>query len=71
MTQETEQEKRSNEFKRIFEAMPGRKVDKIRRIAGEILFCAPNTIRIYLCNEPKRVIPAGKLQILKKAIEPF
>ena len=60
-------EERKAQFDRLFDSLPGRKVEKIRYIAG-LLYCAENTVRIWQLREPTRVIPKGKLLILKDRI---
>lgn len=52
----------------MYEAMTGRKIERIRRMAS-ILHCKENTIRIYLMAKPSRVIPESKLRILMDAIQ--
>lgn len=60
-------EQRRAEFVRIFEAMPGKRIDRIRRV-GEILSCKTNTVRIYLLKTPgARTIPESKLKLLRVA----
>lgn len=58
---------RQKEFNRLFESLPGRNIDRIRCITS-ILFCAENTIRQYRMKKPPRVIPAAKLEILKREL---
>lgn len=70
MTNETtDRDKRRQEFHRIFRAIPGRNIDRIRRVA-EVLHCQENTVRFYLLKTANaRVIPAGKLEILRAGVK--
>lgn len=59
---------RQAEFNRLFETIPGKNTDRIKRVC-EILFCLPNSVRIYRMKNPPRVIPEAKLKILQRALE--
>lgn len=58
---------RQAEFNRLFESIPGKNTDRIKRVC-EILFCQPNSVRIYRMKKPPRVIPEAKLKILQRAL---
>lgn len=59
---------RKNQFDQLFESIPGRNIDRIRRITG-ILFCAEGTVRQWRMKTPPRVIPAAKLAILQRELQ--
>lgn len=58
---------RKAEFDRLYESIPGRNVDRIKRVC-EILFCKPNSVRIWRMAKPPRVIPEAKIKILEAAL---
>ena len=58
---------RQAEFNRLFESIPGKNTERITRVC-EILFCKPNSVRIYRMKTPPRVIPEAKLKILQRAL---
>lgn len=60
-------EQRTAEFNRLFDALPGKNIDRIRRVC-DVLYCQPNTVRIWRMKKPPRVIPEAKLKILARAI---
>ena len=60
-------DQRKTEFDKLFDSLPGKNVEKIRRIA-DVLCCRENTIRIYRLKKTTRVIPEGKLRILQRAL---
>jgi hypothetical protein len=60
-------DQRKTEFDKLFDSLPGKNVEKIRRIA-DVLCCRENTIRIYRLRKTTRVIPEGKLRILQRAL---
>lgn len=60
-------DQRKTEFDKLFDSLPGKNVEKIRRIA-DVLCCRENTIRIYRLRKTTRVIPEGKLRILQRAM---
>ena len=62
-------EQRKAEFDKLFDSLPGKNVEKIRRMA-DVLCCAENTIRIYRLKKPTRTIPASKLRILQRELAP-
>lgn len=64
-----DQARRKAEFDKLFESIPGKNVEKIRRIA-DVLCCRENTIRVYRLKKPTRVIPDGKLRILQRDLAP-
>lgn len=59
---------RQAEFNKLFDALPGRNVDKLKRVS-EALFCKTNTVRIWRMKKPPRVIPESKLKILQRSIK--
>lgn len=62
-------EQRREEFDKLFDSMPGKKVDKIREIC-RILHCKEITVRIWLMSSAVatgRAIPESKLRILQDA----
>lgn len=61
------QEQRKAEFDRLYEAIPGKNVERIRRVC-DILFCKPNTVRVWRMAKPPRTIPESKLLILRRAL---
>jgi hypothetical protein len=61
------QKERQAEFNRLFESIPGKNTDRIKRVC-EILFCQPNSVRIYRMKTPPRTIPESKLRILQRAL---
>jgi hypothetical protein len=60
-------DQRKTDFDKLFDSLPGKNVEKIRRIA-DVLCCRENTIRIYRLKKTTRVIPEGKLRILQRAL---
>lgn len=60
-------DQRKIEFDKLFDSLPGKNVEKIRRIA-DVLCCRENTIRIYRLKKPTRVIPESKLRILQREL---
>lgn len=60
-------DQRKQEFDRMFAAMPGRNIERIRRVT-DILFCAEGTVRQWCMRQPPRIIPAAKLAILKREL---
>lgn len=61
------QEQRKAEFDRLYESIPGKNVERIRRVC-DILFCKPNTVRVWRMAKPPRTIPESKLLILRRAL---
>lgn len=59
---------RKAEFDRLFESLPGRNIERLRRVA-DALFCKENTVRIWRMKAPPRVIPEAKLKILQRALK--
>lgn len=57
---------RTAEFNRLFESLPGKNVERIARVC-DVLYCQPNTVRIWRMKKPPRVIPEAKLRILQRA----
>ena len=60
-------EERMAEFSAIFAALPGKNIEKIRKVCA-ILHLQENTIRLYLCKPPSRIIPERSLRILRDAL---
>lgn len=58
---------RKREFKRLYNALPGKNPDRIRFVC-ETLFCKPQTVRIWCMKGTHRCIPEAKLRILERAI---
>lgn len=58
---------RAEEFNSIFESLPGKNIEKIRRVC-EILHYKENTVRIYRTRNATRVIPERQLKILRSAL---
>ncbi|MEY4951604.1 MAG: hypothetical protein RL299_28 [Pseudomonadota bacterium] len=58
---------RQAEFRRLFNTIPGKNIDRIRRVC-EVLYCQPNTVRIWSMKHPPRTIPEAKLRILARAL---
>ena len=54
-------------FDKLFDSLPGKNVERIRRMA-DVLCCRENTIRIYRLKNPTRIIPESKLRILQRAL---
>jgi hypothetical protein len=63
-----DQARRRAEFDRLFEAIPGKNVERIRRIC-EILHYQPNTVRTLRMAKPPRVMPDRMLAILRRELE--
>jgi hypothetical protein len=62
-------DQRRAEFDRLFTAIPGRNIDRLRKVAA-ILCCELNTIRIYrLKTDNAKAIPEAKLRILRRELE--
>lgn len=59
---------RQAEFNALFDALPGKNIEKIRKVCS-ILFCKPNSVRLYRMKTPSRYIPEAKINILKRALE--
>lgn len=62
------QEERKAAFDKIFESIPGKNIDKINKVCS-ILFCKPNSVRLYRMKRPSRYIPEAKIYILQKALD--
>lgn len=58
---------RQQEFKRLYNAIPGTNVERIRMVC-EVLRYQPNTVRIYTMNRPTRIIPRRSIEILRAAL---
>jgi len=58
-------DQRRAEFDRVFEALPGRNIDRIRQVC-EVLYCQPNTVRIWRMKRSPRIIPEAKLRMLQR-----
>lgn len=61
------QQRRKAEFDQLFESIPGKNTEKIRRVC-EILHYQENTIRILRMANPPRFIPDRMLAILRKEL---
>jgi hypothetical protein len=62
-----DQQRRKKEFDQLFESIPGKNTDRIKRVC-DILFCKNNSVRIWRMANPPRVIPDAKLKILQRAL---
>lgn len=60
-------EERQAEFNALFDALPGKNIEKIRRVCG-ILHLRENTVRLYRMKTPSRYIPERSLRILRDAL---
>ena len=60
-------EQRQAEFNVLFDALPGKNIEKIRRVCA-ILHLKENTVRLYRLNPPSRIIPERSLKILRDAL---
>jgi len=60
-------EQRQAEFNRLFDSIPGKNVEKIRRVCA-ILCCRENTVRGWRLERPHRMIPEAKLRILQREL---
>lgn len=60
-------QERKAAFDRLYESIPGKNMDRIQRVC-EILFCKPNSVRIWRMTKPPRVIPEAKIRILEAAL---
>ena len=60
-------EQRQAEFNALFEALPGKNIEKIRRVCA-ILHLKENTVRLYRMRKPTRFIPERSLRILRDAL---
>jgi hypothetical protein len=58
---------RQAEFNRLFDALPGKNIDKIRKVCA-ILHLRENTVRLYRMTKPSRYIPERSLRILRDAL---
>ena len=58
---------RQAEFNALFDALPGKNIEKIRKVCA-VLHLRENTIRLYRCNPPSRIIPERSLKILRDAL---
>ena len=60
-------QERQQEFNSLFDALPGKNIEKIRRICA-ILHLRENTVRLYRMRTPSRTIPERSLKILRDAL---
>lgn len=58
---------RQAEFNALFDALPGKNIEKIRRVCA-ILHLKENSVRLYRMKKPSRFIPERSLKILRSAI---
>lgn len=65
-------EQRRTEFMTLFNAIPGRNIDKIRKVCT-ILFYKENTVRIMLVDPDRKsggkTMPEAKLRLLRRELE--
>lgn len=62
-------EQRQQEFNALFDALPGKNIEKIRAVCA-ILHLQENTVRLYRMRTPSRFIPERSLRILRDAARP-
>lgn len=62
-----DQKRRKAEFDQLFESIPGKNTDRIKRVC-EILHYQPNTIRILRMVNPPKIIPERMLAILRREL---
>ncbi len=60
-------EQRQREFNSLFDALPGKNIEKIRRVCA-VLHLQENTVRLYRMKTPSRFIPERSLKILRDAL---
>lgn len=58
---------RQAEFNALFDALPGKNIEKIRRVCA-ILHLQENTVRLYRTKPPARTVPERSLRILRDAL---
>lgn len=58
-------QERKRQFDALLAKMPGEKADKLNAVA-DLLFCKPDTVRIWALANPPRVIPEHKLKMLQR-----
>ena len=56
---------RTTEFHKLWDRLPGRKIDKMRTVR-DVLFTSATTIRIWRMKDTQRPIPEAKLRILQR-----
>ncbi len=67
-TMTEDQQRRKREFDKLFESIPGKNIDRIRRVC-EILRYRPNTVRIMRMKNPPRMLPDRMLEILRRELQ--
>ena len=60
-------EQRQQEFRALFNSLPGKNIEKIRKVCA-ILHLKENSVRLYLMRTPSRTIPERSLKILRDAL---
>lgn len=60
-------EQRKQEFDRLFESIPGKNIEKIRRVCS-ILHYKENTVRMLTMRNPPKIMPEAKIKILAEAL---
>lgn len=55
-------------FDQLYKSIPGKNKDRIQKVC-DILFCKPNTVRIWCMAKPPRIIPEANLKILQRALQ--
>lgn len=60
-------QERQQEFNSLFDAIPGKNIEKIRRVCA-VLHIKENTVRLYRTNPPSRTMPERSLKILRAAL---
>jgi len=61
-------EQRKQEFDRLFESIPGKNIEKIRKVCS-ILHYKENTVRTARMKNPPKIMPERMLTILRDALE--
>lgn len=67
MSMTPDQLRRKAEFDQLFDSMPGKNIERLRRIA-DILCVKENSVRIWRMKRPTRVIPDSKLRIIQREL---
>jgi hypothetical protein len=62
-------QERKAEFGRLFSAIPGRNIDRIRKVCA-ILHYKENTVRIFtMKGDQGKTMPEAKLKILQRELQ--
>ena len=60
-------QQRTDTFRRLYATIPGSGRERIERICN-ILYCKPNTVRVWHMKHSPRPIPYAKLRILTERL---